>query len=117
MDNNTLAITVSAGVIGATLAYLGYNNYRSNGDDDEGDDDRDNKIEILKNLRADVPSPTNQVVSSKSPVHKKNLEEVEAKQEVKQVVKSEWGKFWQGEYDSQQTQTNAPQEIHPGTYH
>ena len=128
MDNHTIAITVSAGALGATLAYLGYNNYMNNDDknnDDEynSEDDaaekQETKTTLTKTLRSDVPTPTNTVVSSKSPTHNnKPVKEasVEAKQEVKQAVKSEWGQFWQGEYETQRSKSSSPQEVTAADY-
>jgi hypothetical protein len=133
MDNHTIAITVSAGALGATLAYLGYNNYMNNDDknndveynDDEynSEDDvaekQETKTTLTKTLRSDVPTPTNTVVSSKSPTHNnKPVKEasVEAKQEVKQAVKSEWGQFWQSEYDTQRSKSSSPQEVTAADY-
>jgi hypothetical protein len=138
MDNHTIAITVSAGALGATLAYLGYNNYMNNDDknnddknnDDEYNDDEYNseddaaekqetKTTLTKTLRSDVPTPTNTVVSSKSPTHNnKPVKEasVEAKQEVKKAVKSEWGQFWQGEYETQRSKSSSPQEVTAADY-
>ena len=113
MDNHTIAITVSAGALGATLAYLGYNNYMNNDDknnDDEynSEDDaaekQETKTTLTKTLRSDVPTPTNTVVSSKSPTHNKK------------AVKSEWGQFWQGEYETQRSKSSSPQEVTAADY-
>lgn len=128
MDNHTIAITVSAGALGATLAYLGYNNYMNNDDknndveynsEDDAAEKQETKTTLTKTLRSDVPTPTNTVVSSKSPTHNnKPVKEasVEAKQEVKQAVKSEWGQFWQGEYETQRSKSSSPQEVTAADY-
>ena len=108
MDNHTLAITVSAGAIGATLAYLGYNNYINKDDD-------------VSCSRADIPSPVNKIVSTQSPVSASEQEKVklEVKEEVhskKKAIKSEWGQFWQGEYNAQRDDADAAQEVQAGDF-
>ena len=134
MDNNTLAITVSAGAIGATLAYLGYNNYLNRDEEDETtnddvvqDTDTTDNEKMEKTARtspragSDVSSPQNVVVSKKSPVG--DTEQEKAKQEVKEEVqtkqkevKSDWGQFWAGEYDAQRNNAKASQEVQAGDY-
>ena len=119
MDNNTLAITVSAGAIGATLAYLGYNNYL-NRDATAGDNDTEQEKTDRAPSRADVNSPRNTIVSKKSPVDDNEQEKVkqEVKKEVqsKKEVKSEWGQFWKGEYETQRDNADASQEVQAGEY-
>jgi len=113
MDNHTLAITVSAGAIGATLAYLGYNNFLQR--DEETENPEQQNTEIHKTRRSDIHTPTNKIVSSMSPVNKKESVE-ETSTQAKQAVKSEWGQFWKGEYESQRSQQNSPQEVKADDY-
>ena len=117
MDNNTLAITVSAGAIAATLAYLGYNNYL-NRDATDGDNDTEQEKTERSSSRADVNSPRNTIVSKKSPVEDSERVKQEVKKEVqsKKEVKSEWGQFWKGEYETQRDNADASKEVQAGEY-
>jgi len=121
-----MAITVSMGALGATLAYFGYNNYISKTDKENvgviGGGDQ-------LTSRSDIPSPRNKIVGvydsteaclqTKSGGEKKSVPAKpvaeSAKKEVAKAVENEWGQFWQSEYETQRG-TNQ-EEVHADDFH
>ena len=98
-----MAITVSMGALGATLAYFGYNNYIAK-TDKVGGGVINNPDQLVS--RSDVPSPRNKI----EPVYDSTTACLQsggkttqatpvvesAKQEVAKEVEKEWGQFWKG---------------------
>ena len=71
-----------------------------------------------------LPDPdvqTKPVEKGVKPVIKENrtpIPKQEVKEEVKskKEVKSEWGQFWKGEYETQRGNANAAQDVQSGDY-
>ena len=119
MDTNTLAVSVSVGALGATLAYLGYQNYTTKDRlDEKNAEQSDEQIaktndteDQQKKEEENNEKPQNKIVAVLKPIGENDehaaqeAEKKEAKVEVQEAVKSEWGQFWQGEYDAQRDKT------------
>ena len=122
MDNNTMAITVSMGALGATLAYFGYNNYIAK-TDKVGGGAINNPDQLAS--RSDVPSPRNKIESvydsttaclqSGGKTTQATPVVESAKQEVAKEVEKGWGQFWQGEYEA--LGDADQEEVHAGNFH
>jgi uncharacterized membrane protein YebE (DUF533 family) len=130
MDTNTLAVSVSVGALGATLAYLGYQNYTTKDrldeqntepSDEQSDEqsakNNDTEEDQQKKEEENNEKPQNKIVAVLTPVGEndehaaKEAEKKEAEVEVQEAVKSEWGQFWQGEYDAHRQQSTSTQEV------
>ena len=126
MDTNTLAVSVSVGALGATLAYLGYQNYtigervdeqNTEPSDEQSAKNNDTEEDQQKKEEENNEKPQNKIVAVLTPVGEndehaaKEAEKKEAKVEVQEAVKSEWGQFWQGEYDAHRQQSTSTQEV------
>lgn len=99
MDNQTIAMTLSTAALGATLAYLGYNNFGSK----DSDSSKEKHTPETHNA-SDVLTPKNTKVKS-------SLSTDLQKQEVSEAQKNAWGKFWQGEYADVREKTDTQREV------
>jgi hypothetical protein len=106
MDNQTIAMTLSTAALGATLAYLGYNNFGSKGGDSSTEKNTENHTSETHNA-SDVPTPKNMKMK---PVTK-TAASSDLKQEVSEAQNNAWGQFWQGEYADVREKTDTQREV------
>ena len=102
MDNQTIAMTLSTAALGATLAYLGYNNFGSKG----GDSSTENHTSETCST-SDIPTPKN---IKMKPVTK-TAASSDLKQEISEEQNNAWRQFWQGEYADVREKTDTQREV------
>ena len=113
MDNQTIAMTLSTAALGATLAYLGYNNFSSKGDDSSKENSTENHTSDTCGT-SDIPTPKNTKMKS---VSKTTASTDLQKQEVSEEQNSAWGQFWQSEYADVREKTDTQQEVKSSFHH